>query len=150
MKAASMLRNVLKIAWRNLVHYKFFSLINIAGLSIGLAVGIRVLLWVQDEQSFDHFHQHASMIYKINAHLASGASEQVWSITPSPLALFARQSLPEVTGSVRLKPREELLLFNWWMFGLAGGGALLLGFLTICFQFIKSAVASPVKSLRTE
>jgi putative ABC transport system permease protein len=52
-----MFKNYFKTAWRNLVKNKFYSLINIVGLSAGLAVGILILLWVQDELSFDSFHK---------------------------------------------------------------------------------------------
>ena len=68
-----MFRNYFKTAWRNLLKNKFYSAINIAGLSIGLAVGIMVLLWVQDELSYDSFHKNANNIYKINSHLGTGA-----------------------------------------------------------------------------
>ncbi len=58
-----MLKNYFKTAWRNLVKNKFYSAINIAGLTAGLAVGILILLWVQDELSFDMFHKQAKNIY---------------------------------------------------------------------------------------
>ena len=44
-----MLKNYIKTAWRNLLNNKFYSAINIAGLTFGLAIGILILIWVQDE-----------------------------------------------------------------------------------------------------
>ena len=52
-----MLNNYLRIGWRNLRRYKMYSSINIGGLAIGLAVGILILVWVQDELSYDRFHE---------------------------------------------------------------------------------------------
>jgi putative ABC transport system permease protein len=48
-----MFKNYLKTAWRNLVNTKFYSALNIVGLTIGLAVGMLILIWVRDELSYD-------------------------------------------------------------------------------------------------
>lgn len=61
-----MFKNYLKIAWRNLLHNKTYSFINIAGLSIGLACAMLIVLYVQDEVSYDRFHQKVSQIYRID------------------------------------------------------------------------------------
>jgi putative ABC transport system permease protein len=67
-----MFKNHLKTAWRNLVKNKFYSAINIAGLTAGLAIGILILLWVQDELSFDRFHQQAKQIYRLQSLVGTG------------------------------------------------------------------------------
>src|SRR5258706_1721414 len=108
-----MFKNYFKIAWRNLWKNKFYSLINIAGLAIGLSVGIMILLWVQDEFSYDSFHKNADNIYKINSHLGTGADEQVWEGSPAPLAVFCKQSIPEVVNSVRIDNVNGPLLFKY-------------------------------------
>ena len=54
-----MFRNYLKIALRNLWRHKGYSFINIAGLAVGMACTLFILLWVQDELSFDRFHVNA-------------------------------------------------------------------------------------------
>ena len=58
-----MIRNYLKIAFRNLINQKGISLINIVGLSISLAVTLLMLLWVQDEWSTDRFHEKSENVY---------------------------------------------------------------------------------------
>ncbi|MEP6684495.1 MAG: ABC transporter permease [Parafilimonas sp.] len=60
-----MLRNYLKTAWRNLSRNKVYSFINIAGLSIGLACAMLIMLYVKDEVSFDRFHKNVNNIYRI-------------------------------------------------------------------------------------
>ncbi|MES2849636.1 MAG: ABC transporter permease [Bacteroidota bacterium] len=108
-----MIKNYFKIAWRNLWKNKFYSLVNITGLAVGLAVGIMILFWVQDEFSFDIFHKNARSIYKINSHLGKGDDEQVWEGSPAPLAIFSKQSVPEVANSVRIENLNGPLLFKY-------------------------------------
>ena len=60
-----MIKNYFKMAWRNLLKNKTFSLINIAGLSIGLACAMLILLYVNDEVSFDKFHKNVNNIHRI-------------------------------------------------------------------------------------
>jgi ABC-type antimicrobial peptide transport system permease subunit len=62
-----MLSNYFKIAFRNLVRHKAFAAINIAGLAIGMACSIFILLWVQNERSYDKFNKNAASIYRISA-----------------------------------------------------------------------------------
>ncbi|MGZ8557946.1 MAG: ABC transporter permease [Chitinophagaceae bacterium] len=108
-----MLVNYFKIAWRNLIKNKFYSALNISGLAIGLAVGIMILLWVQDEFAYDGFHKNADDIYKINSHFGTGADAQVWEDSPAPLAVMFRHSVPEVSDVVRINPRWDQLLFTY-------------------------------------
>jgi len=108
-----MFKNYFKSSWRSLWKNKFYSTINIAGLAIGLAVGIMILLWAQDELSFDSFHKHAGNIYKINSHLGKGADEQIWEGAPAPLAIFCRQSVPEVENEVRIDNANGPFLFKY-------------------------------------
>jgi putative ABC transport system permease protein len=62
-----MLRNYFKIAFRNIARHKAFATINIAGLAIGMACSIFILLWVQNELSYDKFHKNADHIYRLSA-----------------------------------------------------------------------------------
>src|SRR5678815_1161619 len=60
-----MFRNYFKIAFRNLARNKIYSFINIAGLGIGLACALLIMLYVKDEVSFDRFHKNVNNIYRI-------------------------------------------------------------------------------------
>ena len=95
-----MLKNYLKIAWRNLISNKFYSLINIGGLAIGLATAILLLLWVQDEKSYDKFHQGYQSIYRLNSNFDVNGKKATWEGVPAPLAVFAR-NIPDVQQVVR-------------------------------------------------
>ena len=60
-----MLTNYLKIAWRNLVRNKSFSAINIAGLGLGMACSLLIMLWIQDERKVDGFHANGRELYQV-------------------------------------------------------------------------------------
>ncbi len=102
-----MLKNYLLTAWRNLRRNPFYSVLNISGLAIGLAVGMLILLWVQDESSYDTFHQHAANIYKVNSHIGTGPSAQIWGGAPGPLYHYSRESIPGVADAVRFQQRNN-------------------------------------------
>jgi putative ABC transport system permease protein len=102
-----MLRNYIKTAWRNLLRNKFYSAINIAGLTIGLAVGMLILLWVQDELSFDSFHKQTANIYRLELWGGTGANRQIFQIGVAPIGPFSKQQLPEVKDYVRTTGNYE-------------------------------------------
>ena len=108
-----MIRNYVKIAWRNLVKSRFYSLINITGLTAGLAVGLLILLWVQDERSFDRFHRQSANIYRLQNRVGTGSSQQIWTTTVAPIANFAKREVPEVKEAVRLAYNGAYTLFKY-------------------------------------
>ena len=78
-----MFKNYLKTAWRNLVVNKFYSILNISGLAIGLATGIMLLFWVQNEFGYDKFNPDAQNIYRINSsYKTSAGGNTVWELHP--------------------------------------------------------------------
>lgn len=97
-----MFKNYCKTAWRNLLKNKFYTLINISGLAIGLAIGILILLWVADEFSFDSFHSKAKNIYKLENMVGTGSSRQLWNSTASAIGVLARKNIPGVKDEVRI------------------------------------------------
>ncbi len=96
-----MIRNYFKTAFRNLWNSKFYSLLNISGLALGLATSIMLLLWVQNEWSYDRFHQESENIYRVNAHFKTGDGENVWATTPGPLEVYSKK-IPEIEEYVRI------------------------------------------------
>lgn len=108
-----MIRNYIKTAWRNLVKNKFYSVINIAGLTLGLAIGILILLWVQDELSFDSFHKNAANIYRLEISGGTGKSKQIFTAGVAPIGPLSKQQLPEVTEQVRLTGNGFYSLYKY-------------------------------------
>lgn len=96
-----MFRNYIKTAWRSLWKNKFYSAVNILGLSIGLTTAILLLLWIQDETSFDTFNKDHERIYNLSSHFDANGKEQVWNGVPGPLYNYAR-SLAQVEEVTRI------------------------------------------------
>ena len=105
-----MLKNYFKIAWRNLRKSKTYSFINITGLSAGLAVSILLLLWVNDELSYDRFNTNAANIYKLAPKVGEN---KVWGSTPAPIAVYAKKEVPEVQDACRVTEDWTASVFEY-------------------------------------
>src|SRR5215213_7745944 len=97
-----MLKNYLKIALRNLFRNKAFSAINISGLAIGMASAILILLWIQNEISYDQFHEKKNRIYEAWNRAHFSGKLQCWATTPKVLARTIERDIPEIEHSVRV------------------------------------------------
>lgn len=60
-----MLKNYFKIAWRNILKKKVYSIINIVGLGVGMACCVLIFMFVQDELSYDNYHEKGDRIYRV-------------------------------------------------------------------------------------
>lgn len=96
-----MFRNYLKATFRNIFRHKVYSLINVSGLAIGITSAILILLWVQDELSYDRFHEKADRIYRVDARGVIGNTYNNQTGTPAPLAVALKNDFPEVEQAVR-------------------------------------------------
>jgi putative ABC transport system permease protein len=96
-----MLRNYLKIAWRNLIKNKGFTAINIIGLSLGIGCFIMISMFVIDELSYDHYHEKANRIYRINSDIIFGGTEMSMAVSSDPMGEALKNDYPEVEESVR-------------------------------------------------
>jgi putative ABC transport system permease protein len=98
-----MFTNYLKTALRNLLKYKGFSFINVIGLAFGVACCLLILLFVQDELSYDTFNEKSDRIYRsgFDAFLNNNASKGVVSCGPLAEALVTE--FPEVEASTRVR-----------------------------------------------
>jgi len=101
----SMFRNYVKIAWRSLRSSPATSLINIAGLSTGMACFIIIFLYIKSELSYDRYHANADHIYRV---VKDFVNEQGTTTpdatTPPALAPTLRSEVPEVANATRLMP----------------------------------------------
>ncbi len=91
-----MFKNYLKIAFRTIRKHKGYSLINILGLSLGMASCILIMLWVQNELSYNKFHKNRDRIYRVyqDYHHAGGISQ--YSNVPQPVGPEIQSTVPEV------------------------------------------------------
>ncbi len=100
-----MLRNYFKIAFRNIIRHKAYSLINISGLAIGMASSILILLWVQHELSYDRFHKNAGEIYRIT----SNAGDFKTSVSTAGMPQGFQSVMPMIKNTVRLSKPANML-----------------------------------------
>ncbi|HEX6891454.1 MAG TPA: ABC transporter permease [Chryseolinea sp.] len=91
-----MFKNYLKIAWRNLVKNKAFSIINILGLTLGLTSSLLIMLWVYDERSIDAFHKLDDRLYTVIERQYHDGLIDTYYNTPGLLADELKSVLPEV------------------------------------------------------
>ena len=82
-----------------MMRHKVFSFINIAGLAIGMAICILILLWVQDEMSYDRFHENADNIYRVSMNDKNYGV--VWPVVSIPVSPALKDGFPEIVDAVR-------------------------------------------------
>ena len=100
-----MIKNYFKTAWRNLMKNKIFSLINIAGLSIGMAACLLILQYVNFELSYDQFNHNISDLYRVtNDRYQNGKLVQHGTITYSAIGKAMQDDYPEVINHARVEP----------------------------------------------
>ncbi|SKC86772.1 ABC transporter permease [Ohtaekwangia koreensis] len=97
-----MLKNYFKIALRNILKHKFFSLINILGMTIGVTACLLIILYVSDELSYDKFHAKADRMYQVGLHGKIAGQEIYTSTTCPPLSAALVSEIPEIDESTRL------------------------------------------------
>ena len=109
-----MLKHYLKIAWQSIMHQRLNSVINISGLSIGMAASLLIFMWVSNELSFDRFHKDSATIYRLKNYISiDKKSTWVWENSPYLLGGEVQKKLPEVLAVTRLKPMAwENVHFN--------------------------------------
>lgn len=104
-----MFKNHLKIAWRNLWKNKGYSGLNIFGLAIGITCASLILLWVEDELSFDGAFPKKDLVYYVPTNQKfEGEWRTVFQSTPGPLAKVMKDEIPEIVKSSRSLGAELL------------------------------------------
>ena len=106
-----MVKNYFKIAWRNLMKNKFFSFINIVGLSIGITICLLILQYVSFQLSFDRFNKNADDIYRVaNDRYQNGKLIQHGTITYSAIGKAMQNDFPEVINHARMRPTLGIII----------------------------------------
>ena len=101
-----MLPNYLKIALRHFRKNISFGLINLFGLAFGLAAAFAVLLYVQDELSYEKFHENAEDIVRVNLEASFDGSNLNLGAAPNHAAPFLKEKLPEIKEALRVFPHN--------------------------------------------
>lgn len=104
-----MLRNLVKIALRNLFKDKAYSVINILGLTIGITCSLFLLMYIMDELSYDRYHANANNIYRVVSKIKEPDNAFTWAVAQKPLAVELRDKYPEVTNAVRFDGTDRNL-----------------------------------------
>src|SRR6185503_18220173 len=100
-----MIRNYIKIAFRNLWRHKGFSLINVIGLAIGLAAFMLIFMYVHFELSYDDFHPKADQIYRLNVDIKSSATAILReSQSTMPMGPALKTDFPQIADYTRIIP----------------------------------------------
>ncbi|MEO7990040.1 MAG: ABC transporter permease [Chryseolinea sp.] len=97
-----MLQNYLKIALRTMLRNKSYSVINILGLSIGVACCLMLALYIQDEWSYDQHHKDLANIYRIDSHFQAEKGLDNLGTTSPPIAFAMRDEIPEIETAARM------------------------------------------------
>jgi ABC-type antimicrobial peptide transport system permease subunit len=106
-----MIKSIFKIAYRNLLRNKSFSIINISGLAIGMASAMLILLWVKNELSYDNFYPNKKRLYQAWYKDKGNDGINVGNVTTKMLAPALKQEFPEVEKSARFF-WDEVFLFS--------------------------------------
>ena len=148
-----MFKSYLKTAWRNIKKNKIFSLINIAGLAIGMAACLLILQYVNFELSYDQFNKNVSDIYRVyNDRYQNGKLIQHGTITYSAIGKAMQDDYPEVINHARVEPfGKNIITYDNKKFGEQEVIAVDNSFLTMfSYQLIagdeKTALKDPYHS----
>ncbi len=108
-----MLKNLLRVAFRNFKRDIGYSLLNIIGLTIGITFSLFLIFYIKDELNYDRYNEKADRIFRINSYIQeAGKDEMKWAITQFPLAPALKQDYPEVEAAVRFVPNGKIMYKN--------------------------------------
>jgi ABC-type antimicrobial peptide transport system permease subunit len=105
-----MIKNYLKVAWRNLRKNSLYSIINIGGLAIGMTVSFILLIFVYNESSFDKFNKNTDRLYRVLRNQPSNGELMTNSATPIPLGPAMIKDFPEIDKVARTNWPYDILI----------------------------------------
>ncbi len=115
-----MIKNYFKIAWRNLIKNKTYTLLNIVGLSAGLTCFAFITLWIKDEWSYDRFNTKADRIYRVVGKYKSDAEIFEQAVTSVPMGPTLKNDYPEVENFVRFDKSDAVVKNGTQMYAEEG------------------------------
>jgi putative ABC transport system permease protein len=115
-----MFKNFIKITWRNLLKNKSFTAINIAGLAVGMASAALILLWVQNEVSYDQFHTNKDRLYLMYNKSVFDGKLWCWASTPKTMMKALKDDYPQVEQAARMSNANFLFTVGDKRLNMAG------------------------------
>jgi putative ABC transport system permease protein len=104
-----MVKNFFRIAFRNISRNKLTTIINVTGLATGLAASLLILLWIQNELSFENFHENGEYIYRVEEDQFYSGERYHVTVTPFPSGPEWKQRIPEIVEQVRINRLSRIL-----------------------------------------
>ncbi len=101
--AGVLFSNYLLVALRNFARNKVFSSINVIGLSVGLCSCLLIVLFINDELSYDRQNEHAESIYRLESRYVADGQERRWAAVQSAMLPYVQEQSPEVVAGVRIQ-----------------------------------------------
>jgi putative ABC transport system permease protein len=98
-----MIGNYIKVTFRNILKHKGYSFINVAGLSTGIVCFVLIALFIQDELSYDRYHEKSGRIYRAGTRAVWADNEFYGAVSPAPFAQTLVTEFPDVEASTRLR-----------------------------------------------
>jgi putative ABC transport system permease protein len=105
-----MLRNYFKSSIRNILRERYFSLINILGLALGISVCLLIWSYVRFEMSYDNFHKDLDRLYRVNQTLVWSPNGGMMGSTGPQLALVLKEDFPEIEEAMRVNTPGDFLV----------------------------------------
>src|SRR5215467_8215767 len=107
-----MVKNYLKIAWRNLSKNKVFSFINIAGFAIGLTCFVLIAVFVINELSYDKYPAEAKDIYRVNLSVTGNGEDAVYPLVDVAVGEGIKNAFPEVNAFTQISPTSDFVKYE--------------------------------------
>ena len=104
-----MIKNLLLVALRNFRKDKWYSLLNVLGLTIGIAFSLFLIFYIVDELNYDRYHYKAERIYRVVSYAQEPEVHHKFAFTQFPFGPQVKKDFPEVEESVRFVNRERTL-----------------------------------------
>src|SRR4030042_5364804 len=104
-----MIKNFFRLSFRNVLKNKGFAFINITGLAVGLAASLLIILWIQDELSYEKFNNNAENIYRVEEDQFYSGERYHVTVTPHPSGPVWKEKIPEIREQTRINRLPKLL-----------------------------------------
>ena len=104
-----MITNIFRLSIRNILKNKVFAFLNISGLAIGLTATLLILLWIQDELSYENYNLNAENIYRVEEDIFIQWERYHVTVTPHPSGPVWKEKIPEIKEQTRLNRLPKIL-----------------------------------------